>query len=88
MSDLNEFLREARHEVSMKKFEEDAEAGLISDYEYGSRLRLVGNPAKPLAVCVGFRTHEGWRRFCETMPTEPPEIREFEQTADGWIEIQ
>ena len=87
MSDLNEFLREAKTEVSAAKFERDVEAGLISDFENGCRLQLVGNPTAPLGVHVGFKTLEGWQEFCEMMPTELPEIRELEQTADGWIEV-
>ena len=88
MSDLNEFLKAAKGEVSAAQFERDVAAGLISDIEYGSRLRLVGDPARPLAVSNGFKTYEAWRTYCSMMPTEPPEFRELEQTADGWVEVE
>jgi hypothetical protein len=88
MSDFSDFLREAKAEVSAAKFEHDVEAGLISDLEYGSRLRLVGNPKAPLASNNGFKTVEAWRADCSSMPTELPVFLEFEQTAKGWIEIE
>jgi hypothetical protein len=88
MSDFNEFLKAAKAEVSAAKFEHDVEAGLISDLENGRRLRLVGNPAAPLGVHVGFKTVEAWRADCELMPTEVPVFLEFEQTANGWVEIE
>lgn len=88
MSDLGEFLREAKAKVSAAKFERDVEAGLITDLENGRRLRLVGNPNAPLAVHVGFQTVEAWQAFCSMMPTESPVIHEVKQTADGWIEIE
>lgn len=88
MSDFSEFLKAAKGEVSAAQFERDVAAGLISDLENGRRLRLVGNPAAPLGVHVGFKTVEAWRADCELMPTELPEILEFEQTAKGWVEIQ
>ncbi len=88
MSDLNEFLKAAKGEVSAAQFERDVAAGLISDLENGRRLRLVGNPAAPMGVHVGFKTVEAWRADCALMPTEPPVIHEVKQTADGWIEIE
>ena len=87
MSDLNEFLKAAKGEVSAAQFERDVAAGLISDLENGRRLRLVGNPNAPLAVHVGFRTVAAWQADCALMPTELPVFLEFEQTAKGWVEV-
>lgn len=88
MSDLNDFLKAAKGEVTAAQFERDVAAGLISEVEYGSRLRFVGNPEAPLAVQVGFKTIEAWEVYCAMMPTEPPVIHEVEQTSMGWIEIE
>jgi hypothetical protein len=88
MSDFDEFLKAAKGEVSAAQFERDVAAGLVSDIEFGSRLRLVGNPARPLAVSNGFKTYEAWRAYCELMPKSPPVFREFKRAAEGWIEIE
>jgi hypothetical protein len=88
MSDFSDFLREAKAEVSEAKLEHDMAAGLISDLEYGSRLRLVGNQNAPLAVSNGFKTYEAWRAYCSMMPKGPPVIHKVEQTAKGWVEVE
>jgi hypothetical protein len=88
MSDLNDFLREAKAEVSAAKFEHDVEAGLISDLENGRRLRLVGNPSTPLGVHVGFKSIAAWRADCALMPKGPPVIHDLVQVAGRWTEVE
>lgn len=63
MSDLNDFLREARNESEEAQFERDAAAGLIPEAEYARKIRLVGRPESPLVVRVGFRSAAGWEKF-------------------------
>ena len=77
MSDLSEFLREARSEVESAQFERDAAAGRMSEAEYGSRIRLVGCPDAPLAVYVAFRTVEGWVEYAANASSAPPLIQDF-----------
>jgi hypothetical protein len=87
MSDFNDFLREAKAEVSAAKFERDVEAGLITDLENGRRLRFVGNPSAPLCVNVGFKSIAAWRADCAMMPKGPPVIHDLVQVAGCWTEV-
>lgn len=63
MSDLNDFLREARIESEEAQFERKAAVGIIPEAEYARRIRLVGRPESPLVVRVGFRSADGWEKY-------------------------
>jgi hypothetical protein len=79
MSDLNEFLREAKAETEDQRFQLDYEAGLIPLEELIGRVRFVGNPRSPLAVPYHLSDqdwidHYANRRFDFDSKPEPPPL--------------
>lgn len=81
MSDLREFLEEAKVEVDSNQFDLDVAAGRIPEAEIANRVRFVGQPESPLVVHFGFRTMAAWAAhysglapcISEPLPA-PPEL--------------
>jgi hypothetical protein len=81
MSDLRDFLDEAKAEVDSNQFDLDVAAGRIPEAEIANRVRFVGQPESPLVVHFGFRTMAAWAaHYSELAPCiseplpAPPEL--------------